>query len=60
MLNFLSKKIFGSSNDRIIKKIVPIVDKVKSKPPQLYRSGTMGPEDKILIRNNHEWIDPKE
>ncbi len=28
MLNFLSKKIFGSSNDRIIKKIVPIVDKV--------------------------------
>jgi len=40
--------------------IDPIVDKVQSKPPQLYRSGTMGPEDKILIRNNHEWIDPKE
>ena len=28
MLNFLSKKIFGSSNDRVIKKIIPIVDKV--------------------------------
>ena len=28
MLNFLSKKIFGSSNDRIIKKILPIVEKV--------------------------------
>ena len=40
--------------------IDPIVDKVQSTPPQLYRSGTMGPEDKILIRNNHEWIDPKE
>ena len=40
--------------------IDPIVDKVQSNPPQLYRSGTMGPEDKILIRNNHEWIDPKE
>ena len=40
--------------------IDPIVDKVQSNPPQLYRSGTMGPEDKILIINNHEWIDPKE
>ncbi len=28
MLNFLSKKIFGSSNDRVIKKILPIVNKV--------------------------------
>ena len=28
MLNFLSKKIFGSSNDRVIKKIIPIVDRV--------------------------------
>ncbi len=28
MLNFLSKKIFGSSNDRVIKKILPIVDRV--------------------------------
>ena len=28
MLNFLSKKIFGSSNDRVIKKILPLVDKV--------------------------------
>ena len=28
MLNFLSKKIFGSSNDRVIKKFLPLVDKV--------------------------------
>ncbi len=28
MLNFLSKKIFGSSNDRVIKKFLPIVDRV--------------------------------
>ena len=28
MLNFLSKKIFGTTNDRIIKKILPIVEKV--------------------------------
>ncbi len=28
MLNYLSKKIFGSSNERIIKKILPIVEKV--------------------------------
>ena len=28
MLNFLSKKIFGSSNERVIKKILPLVDKV--------------------------------
>ena len=25
MLNFLSKKIFGSSNDRLLKKIFPLV-----------------------------------
>ncbi len=30
MLNYLSKKIFGSSNDRLIKKIIPIVEKVNS------------------------------
>ena len=28
MLNFLSKKIFGSSNERVIKKILPLVEKV--------------------------------
>ncbi len=30
MLNYLSKKIFGSANDRIIKKIIPLVEKVNS------------------------------
>ncbi len=30
MLNFLSKKIFGSSNDRIIKQIIPIVENVNA------------------------------
>ena len=28
MLNFLTKKFFGSSNDRLLKKIFPIVEKV--------------------------------
>ncbi len=28
MLNYLSKKIFGSANERIIKKILPVVEKV--------------------------------
>jgi preprotein translocase subunit SecA len=28
MLNYLSKKIFGSANDRVIKKILPVVEKV--------------------------------
>ncbi len=30
MLNYLSKKIFGSSNDRIIKQIIPIVENVNA------------------------------
>ena len=30
MLNYLSKKIFGSANDRVIKKILPIVERVNS------------------------------
>tara|TARA_B110000881_G_scaffold88267_1_gene77370 strand:+ start:216 stop:1670 length:1455 start_codon:yes stop_codon:yes gene_type:complete len=40
--------------------IDPIVDKAKKTPPQLYRAGTMGPEDKILLSNGHLWIDPKD
>ena len=30
MLNFLTNKIFGTSNDRILKKIIPIVENVNS------------------------------
>ncbi len=30
MLNYLSKKIFGSANDRVIKKILPVVERVNS------------------------------
>ena len=40
--------------------IDPIVDKVKLLETQLYRAGTMGPEDKILILDGHKWINPKE
>jgi len=40
--------------------IDPVVDKAKKTPPQLYRAGTMGPEDKILLSNGHLWIDPKD
>ncbi|MAZ07586.1 MAG: preprotein translocase subunit SecA [Rickettsiales bacterium] len=30
MLNFLTNKIFGTSNDRILKKFIPIIEKVNS------------------------------
>ena len=34
MLNFFAKKIFGSSNDRLLKKIYPIVEKTNSLEPK--------------------------
>ena len=40
--------------------IDPLVDIIKNQETQLYRTGTMGPEDKILIEDGYEWIDPKE
>ena len=30
MLNYFAKKIFGSSNDRVLKKFYPIVEKINS------------------------------
>ena len=30
MLNYFAKKIFGSSNDRVLKKFNPIVEKINS------------------------------
>ncbi len=44
MLNFLSKKIFGSSNDRVIKKFLPLVDKVN----QLEKTYEKLTDDQIL------------
>ena len=44
MLNFLSKKIFGSSNDRVIKKILPTVNRV-NELEQIYEKLT---DDQIL------------
>ena len=38
----------------------PIVEIAKQNPPQLYRAGTMGPEDTILLSKDHLWIDPKD
>ena len=40
--------------------IDPIVSISKEQEPQLYRTGTMGPEDKILSIDGHKWIDPKD
>ena len=40
--------------------IDPIVEIAKNQEPQLYRTGTMGPEDKILCGDGHKWIDPKD
>ena len=40
--------------------IDPILEKAALDRPQLYREGTMGPEDNILSTNGHQWIDPKE
>ena len=40
--------------------IDPILEKANLDRPQLYREGTMGPEDNILSTNGHQWIDPKE
>ncbi len=39
--------------------IDPIVKIAKNLETQLYRTGTMGPEDKILVLNGHQWLDPK-
>ena len=30
MLNYFAKKIFGSSNDRVLKKFYPIVEKINN------------------------------
>ena len=40
--------------------IDPIVKLVKKQDPQLYRTGTMGPEDKILMLDGRQWLDPKD
>jgi glucose-6-phosphate 1-dehydrogenase len=40
--------------------IDPIVEIARQNPPQLYRAGTMGPEDTILLSKGHLWIDPKD
>ena len=40
--------------------IDPIVEIAKTQEPQLYRTGTMGPEDKILYLDGQSWIDPKD
>ena len=40
--------------------IDPIVKLVKKQDPQLYRTGTMGPEDKILTLDGRQWLDPKD
>ena len=40
--------------------IDPLVAMVVKAMPMLYRSGTMGPEDKMLAKDGRTWIDPKD
>ena len=40
--------------------IDPILYLTKDMEAQLYRTGSMGPEDKILISDGYRWLDPKE
>ena len=40
--------------------IDPIVKLTKKEAPQLYRTGTMGPEDKILVLDGFKWLNPAE
>ena len=40
--------------------IDPLVDMVAKSIPLIYRSGSMGPADDLLIRDARHWIDPKE
>ena len=39
---------------------INLVEIAKTQEPQLYRTGTMGPEDKILCGDENKWIDPKD
>ena len=38
----------------------PLVDTVTKRIPLIYRSGSMGPADNLLIKDARYWIDPKE
>jgi len=38
--------------------IDPVMQVVASRTPHLYRSGTMGPADELLIADGRSWIDP--
>ena len=39
--------------------IDPILYLTKDMEVQLYRTGTMGPEDKILTSDGYQWLDPE-
>ena len=40
--------------------IDPLVDMATKHIPLIYRSGSMGPTDDLLIKDSRHWIDPKE
>ena len=48
MLNYFAKKIFGSSNDRVLKKFFPIVEKINN----LEKTFSKLSDDKILDKTN--------
>ena len=47
MLNYLSKKIFGSANERTLKKILPIVEKVNALEKKFEKFS----DDEIIKKN---------
>jgi len=38
--------------------IDPVIEKVRKKSPEIYSADSMGPEDKILIKEGRYWFDP--
>ena len=38
--------------------IDPVISMMSGRTPALYRSGTMGPEDDLLVADGRAWIDP--
>ena len=40
--------------------IDPVIDMIRERAPELYRSGTMGPADSLLGDDSRVWVDPHE
>ena len=57
MLNYFAKKIFGSSNDRVLKQFLPIVEKINS----LEKSFSKLSDDQLILntkefKESQKWL----